>query len=344
MKTLIFFFALLIISTNLFVGCSKNTDEPESGFKITVKDATNITETSFVAQWNLNQSDVKSITIDVANSDDFSDILKSVEVPDVTATSQLIDGLHGATKYYYRLKVKLPDDSNHKSATSTQITSYQKEEFTIYTTDSIKIVGDINYLSGNKTKKPTVILLGIYQLANSWKSHDIFLNLIAQDYACVVFNWRGHGNSGTWPFPQTSAERDEFFSTHTLNDLIACYTYIKEHEIVDPSNLVLMGGSLGATHSLNGNEWEGVKASIALSPSRLGLGAGSFTNVFILACTGDYWGNIDFAEDAQIIYDWSTEPKKLLIMSGGGHGPEILDYEGVNQQIMDWINERMGDR
>ena len=41
--------------------------------------------------------------------------------------------------------------------------------------------------------------------------------------------------------------------------------------------------------------------------------------------------------------EWATEPKKTLLLSGGAHGLEILGYEDVNPQIMDWINTRIED-
>ena len=346
MKTLIAFLTLLMISIFYFSGCQKDENEPE--LQITLKDASDITETSFVINWTLNRSAIKSISIDVSSDSIFSVDLKTIAVANTANTSQKVDGLHGATTYYLRLNVTLDDGIKKTSYTRAVSTGYTSEVVEAFTTDGIRIAGVISYLSGDRSKKSGLILLGEYSRPNHWNRKDFFKELLASGYVCYHFDWRGHGESGDWEMPQTTEELREFVSTHALNDLKACYEYFKGHELIDPDRLALIGSSLGATESLNGNSLPGLKASVAMSAFMFGLNEGhTHKNVFLIACEEDDNDIGNSAVLAQAIYDDAAEPKKLLILPGDEHGYDILKKSTggyVKQEIIDWITIRLDDK
>ena len=346
MKTQIAFLTFLMISIFYFSGCQ--TDEPEPELQITLKDASDITETSFVINWTLNRSAIKSISIDVSSNDSFSVDLKTIAVANTANTSQKVDCLHGATTYYIRLNVTLDDGVKKTSNTKDVSTRYTSELVKVFTIDGIKIGGEINYISGDRSKRPGVILMGSYSRPNTWMRKDFFKTLLASGYVCYVFDWRGHGMSGNWEMPQNDVELREFVSTHALNDLKACYEYFKGHELIDPDRLALIGCSLGATESLNGNYLPGIKASVAMSAFLFGLNTDhTHKNVFLIACEEDNTDIGNSVELAQLIYDVAAEPKKLLILPGSEHGYGVLDASpevNVRQEILDWLTIRLDNK
>ena len=348
MKTQIAFLTLLLISIFCFSGCQKEETEPE--LKITLKDASDVTETSFVINWTLSHSTIKSISIDVASNGSFSADLQTIEVVNTANTSQKVDNLHGATTYYLRLNVTLDNGNKKTSYTKTASTGYISEVVEFFTTDGIRISGIISYLSGDRSKKPGIILLDGYGQTKDWMGRDIFLRFLTSGYVCCTFDWRGHGDSGDWItyWTENIDSLEKFVYTHALNDLKACHKYFKGHELVDPERLALIGSSLGATESLNGNGLPGIKASVAMSGFTFGLHNNIRKNVFLIACEEDetWYGNC--AELAQSIYNMAEEPKKLLILPGHEHGHQIFIKskigEEVKWEIIDWINKRMNDR
>lgn len=348
MKTQIVFLTLLMVSVFCFSGCQKDEVEPE--LQITLKDVSDITETSFVINWALNRAALKSISIDVASNSSFSTDLKTIKVVNTANTSQKVDNLHGATTYYFRVHVTIDDGTKKTSYSKTATTNYTSEAVEFFTTDGIRISGIISYLTGDGSKKPGIILLDGYGQNKSWMDKDIFLRFLASGYVCCTFDWRGHGDSDDWVCYWTDNldSLEIYVYTHALNDLKACHEYFKGHELVDPDRLALIGSSLGATESLNGNGLPGIKASVAMSGFTFGLHNTTKKNVFLIACEEDntWYGNC--AELAQSIYNNAVEPKKLLILPGYLHGHKIFMMaktgEEVKWEIIDWINERMNDR
>ncbi len=96
--------------------------------KVTLNDPTNVTETSFTANWTVNKTNIQSCQVELSLQSDFSDILKTVTVSDPLKTSQLIDGLHGATNYYHRIKVTLDDGTTSGVSDSKKVaTSFTRQ-------------------------------------------------------------------------------------------------------------------------------------------------------------------------------------------------------------------------
>mgnify|MGYP001827199174 CR=1 FL=1 len=225
-------------------------------------------------------------------------------------------------------------------------TKYYSEEANVTTCDGIGISGQICYLQSNTEKRPGIIFMGVLGLPNLWKAEEVFQDLIASGYVCYKFDWRGQGTSDYWPIPQSEDSMMVYVTTHCLNDMSACYTYIKQHKKVDAARIVLVGGSLGANESLKGNNWPGIKCSVALSPSRFGLNLEEpLKNILLIAGEQDEstamgW---NYADEAREIYKSAEEPKKLVTVPGGEHALELLALNGINKEILDWINARMED-
>ena len=330
------------------IGCNPDdkNDDTIPSLKVTLNDPTDITETSFVANWSVNKTNIQSCQVEVSMQSDFANILKTVTVNDPMMTSQLIDGLNGATKYYHKIKVTLDDGTSGQSEIKSLATNYHTEEANVSTSDGINISGQICYLQSIAGKRPGIIFLGVLGLPNLWKAEEVFQNLIASGYICYKFDWRGQGTSDYWPIPQTEDSVLVYVTQHAVNDMSASYTYLNQHEKVDNSKIALVGGSLGAVESLKGNNWAGVVCSVALSGSRFGLNLEEpLKNILLIAGEQDENSALgwNYADEARSIYESAEEPKKLVTVPGGEHALELLALNGINQEVLDWIYTRMED-
>jgi len=253
--------------------------------------------------------------------------------------------MKGATKYFYRIKVELIDGTTKFSEAKVVQTSYKTEAVTIATSDGINIAGKLKYLESEQGIRPGIIFmheLGIW--VNNWQNAEVVTHLIAQGYACLIIDFRGHGQSDDFPLPSVS--EIEAFINEVAKDLIASIDFMKVHEVVDGERLVLAGGSLGAIMALAGNGFDEVKASVSLSASRLGINSifqGVLINsAFFIASEHDITSQgVNFPDEATQMYNNAEEPKKLkIILSSSEHGTNLLTPE-LNQEIIDWINDRV---
>lgn len=120
---------------------------------------------------------------------------------------------------------------------------------------------------------------------------------------------------------------------------------MKSHNKVDGENLSLIGGSLGAIMAIAGNGYPEVKTSVALSGSTLGMysvfPSMVVNSAFFIAAENDATSQgINFATEAQFLYQASEDPKKLkIIPNSNEHGTALLTVPGLDQEIMEWIEE-----
>ena len=349
MKTITQF--LLVLVTGFIVctvSCNQDdkNDDPEPTLTIVLKDATNVTENSFTANWTVNRTGITITIIEVSVQSDFSSIMKTITVNPPSTTSQIIDGLNGATTYYFRVNITLDDGTSGISNSRDQLTYYHTEDVDVTTSDGLNIGGKICYLESISVKKPGVLLLGVMELSNLWKNEETFNKLVAAGYVCYIFDWRGHGQSDAFPLPQPTEDDIVYYIDNYYKlDLTACYNYLKNHPQVDSTKLALAGGSLGANMSLVGNSWNNIKASVALSASQAGLNlAQPLQNVLYIVCENDCSSifNFCFVDHATQLYENNTiDPKKLVILPGDHHGLDVMGLPGVSTEIVDWINARM---
>jgi len=342
MKTKAILFLVSTLILVIFSGCPNTEETPDPELKVTMKDATNVTETSFTANWDVNRTDLKSTTVEISTQSDFSIIEQVYKLSsNPTEKSQLVDGLKGATTYYYRILVTAENNDTGSGSSSVR-TTFKKENIEVISSEDIKIRGDMSYLENSKEKLPLVICLGHYEISNLWKNEDIFYELIARGYACCTFNYRGLGNSDPWPLTYDIEEFEEYINHYARNDLHAVYTYLKSHPKIDSTTIALMGGSLGSNESMIGNNWPGVKCSVGLTTSRLGIEeSGILHNVFFIASEQDCNIYYCYKEEAEFLYNNAEEPKKMMIISGDTHGLDMLINPDVGNEILNWIDARM---
>ena len=99
--------------------------DPDPTPKITITQATEIHETGFTVHWNVEDATLADFTIELCCAPDFDVITKAVSVNDPGQTSQTLNGLKGATKYYCRAVGNLSDGNSILSNVMTIQTSYQ---------------------------------------------------------------------------------------------------------------------------------------------------------------------------------------------------------------------------
>lgn len=347
MKTRQLFHCLILIIFIIIAGCDKNDKDPDNdSLSITILAPTDITETAFTAHWSINQNEVQDILIELAKDMEFQQLEQAVMVDDPTRSSQQITNLHGATKYYYRLKVNTSDGVNGTSAARSAVTTYQSEEANVTSSDGLFIAGDLYYLNSNPEKSPAMILMGHFEINNMWKGEELFLDLVAQGFICYIFNVRGHGASEGWPIFEivTVEELATFVREYASLDLEACYNYLRAHNKVDPDRIGLMGGSMGANLSLIGNGWDGVKVSVGLTNSRVGLeNIGILSNVLFVVAKQDCNPIFCYVDEVEHLYNSAAEPKKKFVIDGEFHGLDMLVNPDVKPLILDWINARMAE-
>ena len=326
-------FSLLILFTN----CNKSDEEQV--VILTNQDPSSVTETSFTANWSINSSDLKSLRIEVSSQQDFSSIFKTVTVQNTSLKSESISDLHGATVYYYRIIASLNNGNSVSSEVKKVMTIYKTESVTFITSDNLQIAAKLKYLESNSTKGPGIIFmheLGVF--VNNWNNAELVTSLIAQGNVCMVLDFRGHGQSDAFEL-QDIADNIGVVAP----DLIAAIDFLKSHKAVNPQKLALVGGSLGAIMSIAGNGYEEVKCSVSLSGGRNGIYS-IFQNLeiesaFFIVGELDNGGGIDFPNEAAKLYEIAKQPKKLKTIAGNSaHGTNLLVEDGLNQEIIDWIN------
>jgi dienelactone hydrolase len=160
----------------------------------------------------------------------------------------------------------------------------------------------------------------------------------------VLFNFRGHGNSS----PVNDLGQLLIDKSLVAKDLDAVFHHMKADVHVDSTRFGLIGASIGATMAVAGNGYKGVKTSVALS----GLQDGIYTlfpgmliqSTLYIVGEKDVSAslNVDFAKDAQYMYNQTGDPKKLIIVPGSEyHGTELLKVAGISKEIVEWISAKL---
>ncbi len=200
------------------------------------------------------------------------------------------------------------------------------------------------YKDSNSSLKPCVVFMHELGRGRAWDHKDIVQKFAAKGYVCVLFNFRGHGNS-TPVKDLTELLKDKSL---VAKDLDAVFHYIKKDKRVDSTRVGLVGASLGGTMAVAGNGYTGVKASVCLS----GVQDGIYTlfpgmllkSTLYIVGEIDFSAslNIDFAKDAQIMYNQTSDPKKIIVVPGSeNHGTDLLKIAGIEEEIMAWITSKL---
>lgn len=343
----IYFVALVLI-----FACSKSeTPDPNSGSgspKITINGEQNIQETEFTTSWSVNKTGISSIKIQVSSTEEFTDIIKDIPVP-ISNTSVKVSGLTGATIYYYKVIMSFSDNSSLTSSVEAVTMGFNKETITFTTSDGLTLSAEIAYLASITNPKPGLILMHGFRLTKErWtvvNMSKIRNEMVAKGYVCLAFDFRGHGDSDDY-------DLDIIFNDLVVNaatvskDLIAAIDYMKNHNEVDGEKIALLGESyLGGNMAIAGNGYNEVKASVAITPSRVGINSIfpnlSINSVFYIAGDTDKRPRPYGDSEAESVYlhGISNAPKKINIVSSGEHGQNLLtDVPTLEDEIIEWID------
>jgi dienelactone hydrolase len=325
------------------LSCKKDEEAQNEPMTVSVESATDITETSFKFRWT-SAASFDQMIVQIAYDASFNPLLKEMVINDHSQAQLLIEELNGATTYKYRIKAVLSSGNVVFSNQKTVTTSFQTESVKLMTSDGYELAAKLKYLQGRAGEKPGIIFmheLGVW--VNNWQSAEVVTNLIAQGYACLVFDFRGHGQSDDYPLPTNISEIEAFVGVLS-QDLSAALDFMKTSEEVDGNKLALVGGSVGAMMAIAGNGYEEVKSTVALSASQLGIysifPSMEISSAFFIAGELDVNGQgVSFGDEAATMYNNASEPKKLKVYEGkSAHGTELLLESGLNEEIIDWIN------
>ena len=335
-------FSVIIISLGFLVS-SCNKEQNNDPLSITINSATEITETGFTINWTVNTTDIEKIIIELSKDESMGSDVEIIDVASTDQTSKAIEGLDGATNYYFRINAVLDNGGSLLSDIESVITGYERKSVDITTADGISLSGTLKYLAGNEGKKPGIIFMHeMGAWINEWKNAEVVTDFIALGYVCLILEFRGHFSSEDVPMP-TTQEEIEAFIFDVSNDLIAAVEFMKTHEKVDGENLSLVGASLGGIMSIAGNGYSEVKSSVALSGTTLGMysifPSLVVSSAFFIAGENDVTSQgVDFAAEAQTLFNMSQEPKKIkVIPNNGEHGTALLLVPGLNQEIIEWV-------
>lgn len=338
---------ILLVLIMCFPCCKDNNSDDNPSYSISLKESTEVTETSFVANWITNATGIKSGTIELSFDETFLDLEKTININDPGKGSQLVEDLHGATIYFFRIILNMDDGQSLKSESGRTTTSYVDEATVLTTEDGLSITCRVKYLSSNTGQRPAIIFMHQFMcLGNFWNGADVTDNCIAEGWVCLVMNFRGHFGSSSWTLPTTLEEMFDY-QTALDYDLMAAIDYLKSNPNVDGSRIALVGASLGACMSLEGNCREEVITSVALTPSLVvpwTLCPGTpLKSVFYLVGEMNKNELIDYYKDTQTLYNNTQEPKKLYVASQSrDHGWDLLNDE-TNHMVVDWLKARFSE-
>lgn len=334
---LAFLFACLL----LILSCDKEDETAESTVFQAIE-INEVSETEFTIVWSYGNADIQDVRIEISTGNAFESLVYEHETGSASITSHKVVGLNGATKYYCRLIATLADGSTSASATAAQETDFTAETITINTPDGMVLSGKLIYLSYIDDPRPGIIFMhemGVW--VNNWKAADVVKNLVSDGYVCLVFDFRGHGNST--PVPDLGILIEDWSLVAT--DLTSAIEYLQAQPRVDGTKLALVGASLGGVMAVAGNGFEEVHTSVALSAPRTGIHQlfpdMTLKNVFYIVGENDIHENpnMNFPAEAEHMYNQTEEPRKLTIVPGTSrHGTDLLEMAGVNEAIREWIN------
>lgn len=318
--------------------------DPQAVLKIL--SVTNVSESGFQINWSIdNPVGFQSIAVQVAKNEDLSQSISYVNIDDISTRHLLVENLHGATQYYYKVYLLNNGTAVVESEIKRAETAYQDESIMLTTEDNFSLSGRLAYLESIPDKRPGIIMMHEFGVwVNPWVGSTLLKQLVADGYICLTFFFRGHGSSTPVDDLMDLLENRNLIA----EDLKTAVAYMNAHEKVSPGELGLMGGSMGATMALAGNGYEEVRTSVALSPVRDGVFLlfpdMTLNSAYYLVGELDVVGDppLDFLVESQNLYEITQEPKKLNnILGTADHGTDLLSRDSLNTSIESWFLEML---
>ena len=357
-KSIYSLFALIVIL--IFAGCEKDESSnpaDSNNLSITLNDPSEISETSFVANWNIDAGDYDSLVVELSRTDSESDIFHRVDITDKNVNSQVFDGLNGKTKYFYRIVVWKSNQIINSTEFASLRTKCKEVTVNFETSDNYTLFGTVYYLENGKKKKPGIIFMHewgykdpqqmVHLPMDGWIDSEVMDELIASDYVCMHFYYRGHYKSESFDIV-TFISGPEYLN----NDLKAAVQFLQNLEYVISDSIILIGANIGADGSAMGNCLNGVVASVAVSspgwfPTNVNCRDEKPKNILIIAGEKEavptaFNKNVDWAAEALALYNNSDEPKKLIIVPNAEEtGTNLMKYPDVVEEIVNWVKSYM---
>ena len=176
-----------------------------------------------------------------------------------------------------------------------------------------------------------------------WRDSEVMDELIASDYVCMHFFFRGHYSSEDFDV-MTFISGPEYAN----KDLKAAIQFLQNHESVIPDSIVLAGANIGADAAAMGHCLDGIVGSVVVSslnlfPAFLNCPGEKPENILIIAGEKEltdfsFFADIDWAAEALDLYNHSDEPKKLIIVPNAEeHGTNLMKYPDVTAEIINWV-------
>lgn len=312
---------------------------------LTLFSPSNISETGFQLNWSLNTPfGFQSISVLIAKDKEMQTKVKYLATDDISSVSLPVEGLEGATPYFYQISLINDGIPVFTSDIKEVETSYRMEQLYLLTEDSYSLSGDLAFLESLSGSRPGIILMHEFGVLNNpWIDSELMKQLVAEGYICLTFFNRGHGNST--PIDNIVDLIDD--KSLLARDLKAAIDFMNEHELVSSGKLALIGASMGAIMALAGNGYAEVLSSVALSPISDGVMVifpnMKLSSVYYLVGEHDIRDEpaLDFPAEANTLYNLTEEPRKMDIIPGtSDHGTKLLSRDSLNTSVLDWILER----
>lgn len=215
-------------------------------------------------------------------------------------------------------------------------TGYQVTDVTLTTSDGITIKG--TYYNASEDGGPGVILLHMLS-RNRGDWHEFARSLQALDYKVLAIDLRGHGDSDLdW---REFMPGDEFRGM--MLDVAAAKDFMIE-EGTSPSDIVIIGGSVGSNVALNyAAEDKDIKGVVLLSPgldyrgvaTEEAMAAYGERPVLIIASEGDTYS----ADSSRKLHSLAKGDAEIKIYPADAHGTWILQAQNSGDMIIEWIQE-----
>jgi hypothetical protein len=338
---LLYFVLLVFLASSCDTGGEGGGELPPDTPELKVLAPSLISEAGFQLNWSItNSAGFNTIEVLLAADEEMTEIVRFIELDDISAQNALFDGLNGATPYFYIVTLKNQGSTVVESKVKRAETSFKMESFSLLTEDSYSLSAKLSYLESVSGSRPGIIMMHEFGVwVNPWVGSDLLKKLVADGYVCLTFLNRGHGTS-----TPVNDIMDLINNKSLLTkDLQAAIDYMNAHELVADS-LGLIGGSMGAIMALAGNGYEEVLSSVALSPTRDGVFLifpnMTLSSVYYLVGEQDIHDleGGDFPAETNALYDLTEEPRKLNIIPGtSDHGTSLLSRDSLNTSIEDWF-------
>jgi len=336
----IFSIALISLFVFSFSNCEKEENDPPENFRVSKG---SLTETSITVNWN-QVPGCSGYTVILSTDSAGNNVVLSEPVgPEIV--NYTISELNPATIYYCKVICSLGDSEKVESNVLRVLTKYHKEKVFFKANEEITLCANIYYDQQLKApfSKCIIFIPEIGQNKLRWKTTDLIDSLVVRGFICMCVELRGHGES-------TPIE-DLFYlvesTTALKEDITASINYTTTTYSMEEAKFVLVGASLGAIAATGGSSFENVIGGVAASSvndfvfvtfGKLVVPKG----MFYLAGGNDIGGDpqINFAEDAQRLYEKTDDPKKLFIVAGSdAHGVDLVkNSSDLKKQMIDWIS------